>query len=494
MSSNGDKYRFFFENSADAMLIIENGEFVDCNHATVAMLGCEDKEGIINAPPFKLSPEFQPDGRPSIDKAAEMIAIAVAHGSHCFEWDHLKKDGTILPVEVTLTAIQTSEDIHIHTIWRDISVRRQAEKAKQDSEELFRHTFEANPDPVIIAKIEDGSIIDVNKAFEDATGILRADAFNQNAEQLELWSDIALRKLFLDKLQSEGEVTNFEADFKVRGGQVKTGLLSGRVIQVNSEPCMLLVIRDNTSEKAVKQAMVEMDQIKNDFISTAAHELKTPLTAIMGFTEVLLDPHSSKSLTQEKKRDFLELIYEKGEALHRLIKDLLDVTHINSGLPRPLNLQEENLTVLLRKAFDYYRLHETEYVFELILPEEPYNPTIIVDSKRICQILDNLLSNAVKYSPEGSNIVLQGKLTPDGWELIVKDHGFGMNQEQTSKVFDKFYRANPANHKIVGLGLGMSIVKQIVEDHKGTIHVESSLGTGTTITVALPCTAKQSAS
>ena len=94
MPNRGNKYKSFFENSADAMLIIENDEFVDCNPATVAMLGYENKEGIINIPPFKLSPEFQPDGRLSFDKSAEMISIAKKHGNHRFEWEHLRKDGT----------------------------------------------------------------------------------------------------------------------------------------------------------------------------------------------------------------------------------------------------------------------------------------------------------------------------------------------------------------------------------------------------------------
>jgi len=486
MTQGENKYRFFFENSADAMLIIEKGEFVDCNFATVEMLGYECKEGILNMSPFQLSPEFQPDGRLSIDKAAEMIDLAVARGNHRFDWDHLRKDGTVVSVEVTLTAVQVDGNLNLHTIWRDISKRKQAESAKEESEALFRYTFEANPDPVIITKISDGSIIDVNNAFELATGVLKRDVLGRNSEQLELWCNIELRQTFLEKLRIYGEVTNFEADFKIHGGQIKTGLLSARIIQVKKEPCMLLVTRDNTKEKATKQALVEENQTKNDFISTTAHELKTPLTAILGFSELLLDPLSSQSLSEEQKGEFLHQIYERGEDLHQLIKDLLDISRIDSGLGSPMNLQEADLTVLLKKAFNYYKIHEPDYSFELILPQEPCDSILNIDSKRICQILDNLISNAVKYSPKESNIVLKGEQTPDGGKISVKDHGIGMSQDQSSKIFDKFYRANPSNSKVEGLGLGMSIVKQIVEDHKGTIYIESTLGTGTTISINLP--------
>jgi PAS domain S-box-containing protein len=486
MYHNGNKYKFFFENSADAMLIIENGKFLDCNLATVELLGYENKEGIINSQPFELSPETQPDGRPSIEKAEEMIKVAIERGNHRFEWDHLRKDKTVIPVEVTLTAIQSNGKLHLHTVWRDISRRKHAEHSKEETEELFRYTFEANPDPVIIAKIEGGSIVSVNKAFEDVTGILRHDALGRNSEQLGLWCNLELRQSFLEKLRTHGQVTNFEADFRVYSGLVKTGLVSARIIQLNKEPCMLLVIRDSTQEKAIKQDLVNKNQAKNDFITTTAHELKTPLTAILGFTELLLDPLNSHSFSDQQKEDFLKQIYERGEALHRLIKDLLDISHIDSGQTIPMKLKEADLAVLLNKAYDYYRVHEPEYSFELVLPEEPYSPTLYIDSKRICQILDNLLSNAVKYSPKGSKIVLRGEILSDEWKVCVKDCGIGMSQDQVSKIFDKFYRANPAKNKVEGLGLGMSIVKEIVQSHRGTINIESAIDTGTTVTICLP--------
>lgn len=486
MALSDSKYKFFFENSSDAMLIIENGRFVDCNLATVEMLGYTSKQGIVNTPPFELSPEFQPDGRRSAEKAEEMIRVAIEYGNHRFEWDHLKSDGTVVPVEVTLTAVKANGRLHLHTIWRDISKRVQTEREKEESLLLFRYTFEANPDPLIIARTKDGSIVDVNRAFETATGILRNDAIDRNSEQLGLWCNSELRHVFLERLETDREVTNFEADFKVHGGQIKTGLISARIIQVNNEACMLLAIRDNTAEKATKQALVEKNQIKNEFISTAAHELKTPLAAILGFTELLLDPSSCQHLSEEQKTEFLHHILERSEALHRLIKDLLDISYIDSGLPMPMTFQETDLTTLLKKAFNYYTLHEPEHIFELILPEKADGLIINIDRKRICQVLDNLLSNAVKYSPKGSKIILRGELTTNGWTVEIKDHGIGMSPDQVERVFDKFYRANPSSTNVEGLGLGMSIVKQILDEHSGSIQINSTAGAGTTITIDLP--------
>jgi two-component system, cell cycle sensor histidine kinase and response regulator CckA len=137
-----EKYRTFFHNSSDAMLIIQDDRFVDCNHAAVTMLRYENKEGFLNTHPSVLSPEFQPDGKPSYDKAIEMMEIARAQGSHRFEWNHTRKNGEVFPVEVSLTAIPAHEGALLHTIWRDITHRKETERALQKSEALLNATGE----------------------------------------------------------------------------------------------------------------------------------------------------------------------------------------------------------------------------------------------------------------------------------------------------------------------------------------------------------------
>lgn len=126
--SKDEKYRIFFENSTDAMLIIKDYLFVDCNLATVKMLGYDKKEELLNAHPSELSPEFQPDGKKSYDKAIEMMEAAFAKGSHHFEWNHKKKNGEVFPVDVSLTAIPSDNEIILHTVWRDITKRKKYEK------------------------------------------------------------------------------------------------------------------------------------------------------------------------------------------------------------------------------------------------------------------------------------------------------------------------------------------------------------------------------
>ncbi len=131
-----DRYRSLFDHSADAILIIENNAFVDCNQAAVDMLEYSDKEALLECHPWDLSPEFQPDGQRSNEKASEILSNIVERGSQIFEWDHRKADGSILPVEVSMTAIPSQSGHTLHIVWRDLSERRRLEKELRHSQKM----------------------------------------------------------------------------------------------------------------------------------------------------------------------------------------------------------------------------------------------------------------------------------------------------------------------------------------------------------------------
>lgn len=484
-----EKYRLFFENSADAMLIIENDEFVDCNAATVGMLGYVSKREIINTPPFKLSPEFQPDGRTSFEKAAEMIRLANVRGSHQFEWDHLRKDGTIIPVEVSLTAIATQSGVTLHTVWRDLTGRKKTENALRESEERFRQIFATIPDPVILARLEDGTIIDVNKAFQEMSGVSRQEALGRNAEQLGFWKDQKSRNLFYALMNNSEGAQKFEAAFLLQGDQTITGLVSARRLMINNEECLLAVVRDISAEKAAQRALIEMDNLKSEFISTAAHELRTPITGIMGYTELLSDESLTVPLTEEQRYEFRKEIYDGCERLSMIVDDILDVSRIESGQKLPLAKQFVVIDVLINKTAEHFAIKANRRIAVDFRPGTPEG--IEVDAHRIRQVLENLVSNAIKYSAIESPISIVTE--PDGQfcKVSVADQGIGMTEEQVSRIFDKFYRADTTNTAVSGLGLGMSIVKQIIEGHGGSIWVESVPGKGSRVFFTLPVSDEQ---
>lgn len=244
----------------------------------------------------------------------------------------------------------------------------------------------------------------------------------------------------------------------------------------------------NIEERKLKE--IERDQfeqidiLKNEFISTAAHELRTPVATIMGFTELLSDPELIGPVSEAQRDEFLGEIYENSERLNKLVDEILDISRIESGQKIPLDKKLLSTKEMLEKVVNRFKLKANH---QLILDIRPGVPEKLeFDAHRIDQVLENLLSNAIKYSPKESTITIVVEGDDNHCKATIIDQGIGMTNEQKARMFDKFYRANNSNTAISGLGLGMSIVKQIIEDHGGTIRVDSESGKGTRVCFTLP--------
>ena len=243
-------------------------------------------------------------------------------------------------------------------------------------------------------------------------------------------------------------------------------------------------IIDRERTEAERSELKKMDTVKSEFISIAAHELRTPVSTIMGYTELLSDQKIFDSFNEEQKRDFLSTIYESGERLDRIVDDILDVSRIESGQCIPLYKKPLSIKSLLEKVLNRLRLKSNHDLILEVSPEVP--DKLEFDEHRIDQVIENLLSNAIKYSPEQSPITIVVEADNHRCSVTVTDQGIGMSTEQKDHIFDKFYRADTSDTAVHGLGLGMSIVKQIVDDHGGTILIDSKLSRGTSVCFTLP--------
>ena len=242
---------------------------------------------------------------------------------------------------------------------------------------------------------------------------------------------------------------------------------------------VVLLVRDVTRER-------EIESMKSSFIAMAAHELNTPLTTIIGYTELLTAKGTAKNFDMEQQKDFLLLIHNKALALGGLIDDLLDISRIESGRPLDLNCQEFQLDTMMREVVAAYCEKHSTHLFEMVLPDEA--SLVCADRTRLEQAVDHLISNAVKYSPGGSSVRIVLASHNDNYEISVADEGIGMNEEQLTHIFDRFYRADSSDTSVQGIGLGMSIVRNIVLAHHGDIQVDSQVGGGTSVFVTLPMT------
>jgi signal transduction histidine kinase/DNA-binding response OmpR family regulator/HAMP domain-containing protein len=223
-----------------------------------------------------------------------------------------------------------------------------------------------------------------------------------------------------------------------------------------------------------------LERLKSEFVATASHELRSPLTSIKGFVELL---EQSKGLTK-RQREFVEIIRISTNRLVDLATDLLDVARVEAGQieihRRPVDLAEavREVATLMRP-----RLEERRQ--SLTVDIDDAHPPALADPGRVRQILINLLTNAHLYTPEGGHLEIDLRESPHALELIVSDNGPGMTPEQVAHIFERFYRVAEGDHAS-GTGLGLSIVKSLVDLHAGSIEVHSEPGRGTAMHVRLP--------
>jgi PAS domain S-box-containing protein len=236
----------------------------------------------------------------------------------------------------------------------------------------------------------------------------------------------------------------------------------------------VVTLRDVTLER-------ELEQMKSEFVSTAAHELRTPLTSILGFAELLQD---TKAFSSHQRHEFAALIHDKAQKLSELIDELLDISRIEAGQVMPLVRQALSLGPLVDASLNFFRHSSPRHQFRLLMPATPV--IAYADPRRIGQVLDNLLSNAVKYSPAGGIVTVQLDPGKEHCTISIRDEGIGMSAEQVERIFDKFYRVDASNTAVQGVGLGMTIVKELIASHGSKITVESAPGQGTIISFTLP--------
>jgi two-component system phosphate regulon sensor histidine kinase PhoR len=248
-----------------------------------------------------------------------------------------------------------------------------------------------------------------------------------------------------------------------------------------SQRGLVVVLADITRLK-------RLEKVRRDFVANVSHELKTPLSAVIGFTEALRDGAGE---TPQTRGDFIERIRKQSARMARLVDDLLELSALESQEARTDAVPVKAIS-LAEKAVENLSQAARDRTQEISISGSPvWGSLVAADEQRIVQALGNMLDNAVKYSPEGTEIGLDCRLKEGMLEISVSDHGPGIAAEHLPRLFERFYRVDKSrSRELGGTGLGLAIAKHIVELHGGKVGVESELGRGSRFWLALPLAEK----
>jgi signal transduction histidine kinase len=391
--------------------------------------------------------------------------------------------------EVMVNAVRISESSLEEKVALRTAQLEHSQAATRDRTEQLDAIFDLSPDGFV--SFDAGlRVTFANRAFLRMTGTEAGDIIGLNeAEFSSLLASqclpeatfpgvAALRAARMDLREGGAQ----EPPVKTRHCLIELTGPGSRVLEVGvrmsqaENVSQILYLRDVTHE-------TEVDRMKSEFLSTAAHELRTPMASIYGYSELLL----MSDFDENERKEMLSTIFRQSELMASIINELLDLARIEARRGKDFVLERLSLQDLVSETVAGYKLPEGR---DAPLVQASSEELLVrVDRKKIQQALLNVISNAYKYSPRGGAISLsflqEVHHSVGRFGIEVRDHGIGMRPEELARVFERFYRADSTG-KIPGTGLGMSIVREIVEIHGGEVNVASKPGEGTTVTIWLP--------
>ena len=353
---------------------------------------------------------------------------------------------------------------------------------------LYRRFFEAAPDMFISLSPAGGRILDANQAFCRAVGLLRSEVLGQKADrfvELEKPWDAAPRQngtLAPGRVLTPGAAIKVEASLSWEQGPQGQPWVIGAILRDVSQRESLhrqLLQKSTALEKALEEIR-SVEELKDQFLTTLSHELKTPMVAIKGFMQLLM----RGDVPEEEAKRFLEICWRNLAKLEKQINDLLDLARLSQNKEQ-FEMGPVELATLVRTEAENLRPMAGEKKVRFSrLPAQ--SAVVVGNAEKLVQLVDNLLINAVKYNKEGGEVRVDIEALTNEVILTVSDSGLGMDREHIAQIFNRFYRADlSGTGRIEGLGIGLSLVQEIVRLHGGDIKVRSAEGEGTTFTVSL---------
>ncbi|MBV5299709.1 MAG: hypothetical protein JZU64_16670 [Rhodoferax sp.] len=384
-------------------------------------------------------------------------------------------------VSVLILALATALTRYLMQIRRQLLSRQLAQRQIEDRNEQLSAIFELSPDG-FVSFDEQRRVKYISPAFVQMTepGADRLEGLDENDFSAWLAQRCKPGSQFVGVEALRTSVAKGKTD---KRELIELNIQGKRVLQVGlrcsqaSSVSQILYLRDVTHE-------TEVDHMKSEFLSTAAHELRTPMASILGFSEILL----SDEYDPPTQHEFLTTIYEQSKLMANILNELLDLARIEARRDKDFRYTRVEVQELVAGVVKSYQLPPGRNAPQIEMPPEPLY--LMADAGKLRQAVLNVVSNAYKYSPAGGSVLIKAAIKDEDGQaqqvcIEVADPGIGMTPEQLARVCERFYRADSSG-KISGTGLGMSIVKEIIELHHGMLTLDSTPGQGSRVRLCLP--------
>ena len=478
------QYRLLFESNPQPMWVYDltTLRFLAVNDAAIKHYGYSRGE-FLDMTIMDIRPE----------EDAQMLREYIAGGNpeldHAGEWRHRRKDGTILNVEITSNRVNFAGRAAEFVLANDITEQKRVVDALRISEDRYRDLVD-NSHELICTHDLNGRVLSVNPWAARALGYpqeslvginIRDGLLPEYREQFDEYMQTVKTegsaRGVMKVRTATGEVRLWEYYNTLRTEGVATPIVRGMAHDATERRQAL---------KREKEARLEAEaanRVKDEFLSTLSHELRTPLTAIMGWSDLLLHDE----VAPDKRQQAIETIARNANSQCQLINDLLEVSRIITGKLR-LEFVSCQLQPLIEAAAESIRPTAEAKGIRLHLSIDPNAGSVFGDGERLQQVVWNLLSNGVKFTPTGGSVEVSLNRINSHVEITVADTGVGIQRDFLPHVFDRFRQADGSTTRNYGgLGLGLAIVRHLVELHGGTAYAESAgENQGATFTVRLP--------
>jgi PAS domain S-box-containing protein len=367
---------------------------------------------------------------------------------------------------------------------KEITERRAIEKSLRVSEQKFSKVFHSGPDSVTLSEMESGRLIEVNDGFREVFGYSREEAIGHSALELGLYQNPEDRQFVMQTLRKRGSIRNLELTGRHKSGQAFTAFLSAELIEINERSHLITIVRDITERKLAeeeREKLINELEIKNAelerFTYTVSHDLKSPLITIRGFLGYLEKDAIEGNI--ERLKSDVNRISSAAKTMQLLLDELLELSRVGRLMNEP---EEVAFETIVHEALGLVEGRLGDGNIKILVDSDL--PLIYADRARLIEVIQNLVDNAAKYVKNQPNpkIEIGVRNKAENPVFYVKDNGVGIDPKYHEKVFGLFEKLDTSSE---GTGVGLALVKRIVEVHGGRIWIESESGKGATFCFTL---------